>query len=156
MNFSNLERGEIVAMAGGTLLAVAVFLAWYRLGSENSTLGSIGRGHEGETVSAWRSHAVLRILLLLAALAPFILAYIVVREHALSWPRGELTAVIGLAVTLVLLRGFILRPGEPTSTISLQYGWVIALLGAGLILFGALIHQAGTGSGRRRKPPGVL
>jgi hypothetical protein len=157
MKFSNLEQGEVVAMFGGAILAVAVFLAWYRLGNDNTTLGDVGPGHGGETVSGWKSLSVLRILLLLAALSPFILAYIVVREHALSWPRGELTAVVGLtAVTLVLIRGFILKPGEPTSQVSLQVGWVIAFVGAGLILFGALIHQAKTGTDRPRKPPGVL
>lgn len=69
----------------------------------------------------------------------------------MSWPRGELTAVVGLiATTLVLIRGFILKPGEPTSQVSLQLGWIVALVGSGLILFGALIHQATTGSSRPR------
>lgn len=144
-------------MVGGAILAVAVFLAWYKLGNDNTTLGTVGAGHQGETVSAWKGLSILRFLLLLGALSPFILAYIVVREHALSWPRGELTAVVGLtAVTLVLIRGFILKPGDPTSQVSLQFGWIIALVGSGLILFGALIHQATTGNERPRKPPGVL
>ena len=48
----------------------------------------------------------MRYVLLIAAVAPAILAYIIVRGHALSWPRGELTAVAALlALTLTLFRG---------------------------------------------------
>ena len=72
----------------------------------------------------------MALLLLLAAVAPFILAWIIVREHRLSWPRGELTAVVGLtALTLILVKGFIFKPGEPTGQISLSYGYFLALIG---------------------------
>jgi hypothetical protein len=30
------------------------------------------------------------------AIAPFILAYIVARDHQLTWARGELTAVLSI------------------------------------------------------------
>jgi hypothetical protein len=97
----------------------------------------------------------MRFLLLLAALAPVILAYIIVRDHALSWPRGELTAVVAItAITLVLVRGLILKPGEPSGQISLDYGWYVALAGGILILVGALMRTGETDRGR--KPPGVL
>ena len=67
-------------------------------------------------------------MLLIAAVAPLILAWIIVRGHALSWPRGELTAVVALvALTLTLFRGVIDRPGSPSGEISLGYGWWIAL-----------------------------
>ena len=46
--------------------------------------------------SGWEAHHILRWLLLLAGLAPFILAWIIVRDHALSWPRGEMTAVVAV------------------------------------------------------------
>ena len=42
------------------------------------------------------AHMILRYLFLAAALAPIILLYIVIRDHELSWPRGEMTAVIGI------------------------------------------------------------
>ena len=47
-------------------------------------------------IAAWDAHMILRYLLLAAALAPIVLLYIVVRDHELSWPRGEMTAVIGI------------------------------------------------------------
>jgi uncharacterized membrane protein len=97
----------------------------------------------------------VRILLLLAALAPLILAWIIVRGHALSWPRGELTAVTALAaLTLVVFRGLIQKPGSPPEEISLGYGWWVALVGSLLILAGAVARTRE--SGARRKPPGVL
>ena len=90
-------------MVGGALLAISVFLPWYETGNSNSTIAS-DKGAQ-PLMSAWNALPVWRFLLLLAAVAPFILAWIIVREHALSWPRGELTAVVGLAaLTLILVK----------------------------------------------------
>ena len=51
-------------------------------------------------------------LLLLAAIAPPILAYIVVRGHKLSWAPGELTMVAGFtAFVLIAYNGIIDPPG---------------------------------------------
>jgi uncharacterized membrane protein len=98
---------------------------------------------------------VLRFLLLLAALAPAILAYIIVRGHALSWPRGELTAVTALAaLTFILFRGVIDKPGTPPGEISVDFGWWVALVGGLLILVGSIARSRE--SATRRKPPGVL
>jgi len=105
--------------------------------------------------SAWEVLPVWRFLVLLAAIAPFILGWIIVREHALSWPRGELTAVVGLtALTLILVKGFIFKPGEPSGQISLAYGYYLALFASILILIGAFVRS--TEIGKARKPPGVM
>ena len=40
---------------------------------------------------------IIRYLLLITAVAPLVLAWIIIRGHALSWPRGEMTAVIAIA-----------------------------------------------------------
>ena len=150
MDLSRLDRREWVAMAGGLLLAIAVFLPWYDTGNR---FGNID-GKQG-SLSAWDTLDIIRILLLLAALAPFILASIVGRGLALSWPRGELTAVVALtAFTLVLVRGVIVKPGEPAGQISLQFGWFVALIASLLILGGAMLRSEETEKGR--KPPGVL
>jgi hypothetical protein len=157
MHFGDLRWGELVSMAGGLLLALAVFLPWYETGNSNSTIGSFGPGPEvaNQDFSAWQVLPVFRFLLLLAAIAPFILAWIIVREHSLSWPRGEFTAVVGLAaLTVILVKGFVFKPGEPTGQISLTYGWFVALVGSVLILIGAFVRS--TEIGKARKPPGVL
>jgi hypothetical protein len=153
MDFGKLDRGELVAAIGGVLLGISLFLTWYSLGDRYATLGGC-KGPNG-TCTGWSSLQVIRFLLLLAALAPAILAYIIVRGHALSWPRGELTAVTALAaLTLVVFRGVIDKPGTPPGQISVSYGWWIALVGGLMILIGAVWRSQE--SSTRRKPPGVL
>jgi hypothetical protein len=153
MHFKQLDRGEIVAAAGGALLAVSVFLAWYSLGNANATLNSCHGPHSSCT--GWHSLTILRFLLLLAAAAPAILAWIIIRGHALSWPRGELTAVTALAaLTFILFRGVIDKPGQPSGEISIDFGWWVALVGGLLILTGSIWRSRE--SSTRRKPPGVL
>ena len=152
MERNRLAATEVMGMSGGALLAIAVFLPWYETdpGNPNVTL-------DGETgsFSCWEAHPVLRWLLLLAALAPFILAYIIVRRHELSWARGEMTAVVSIAALgLILFNGLGSRPGDPSSGVSLQWGWFVALLGAVLMLTGSARRSSEVE--RRRKPPGVI
>jgi hypothetical protein len=153
MDFKQLDRGELVATAGGLVLGISLFLAWYSLGNSHAELNSCRGPHSSCT--GWEALSVLRFLLLLAAIAPAILTWIIVRGHALSWPRGELTAVTALAaLTFTLFRGVIDKPGSPPGEISISYGWWIALLGGALILFGSVWRSRE--SAARRKPPGVL
>ena len=152
MGFERLQRGEWIAVAGGILLAVALFLGWYHLENGNATLGD----YTGpETVSGWQAHPIMRWFLLAGAAAPLILAWIIMREHALSWPRGEMTAVTAIAaVGLLVWVGLISRPGDPRSLIHLRLGWVLALIGAVLMLAGAVMRTQE--SEARRKPPGTI
>ena len=100
-------------------------LPWYSLGNGNAVLNSCHGPHT--TCTGWDSLSILRYLLLLAAIAPAILTYIIIRGHALSWPRGELTAVTALAaLTFTIFRGVIDRPGSPPGEISVGYGWWVA------------------------------
>ena len=159
MDFGRLDRGEMLAALGGLLLAVSLFLAWYTLGNPNTTLSGC-RGPKtfsgsSTSCSGWSALEVIRFLLLLAALAPVILGYIIATGQALAWPRGELTAVVALtALTLVIFRGLIDKPGYPSGEISVSYGWFLAMLGGVLILVGAIWRSQE--SSTRRKPPGVL
>jgi hypothetical protein len=153
MHLNELDRGELIAVVGGILLGVSLFLAWYTLGNSHATLNSC-KGPNSKC-SGWESLTILRYLLLLTAVAPLILAWIIVRGHALSWPRGELTAVTALtALTFTLFVGVIDRPGTPPGEIGITYGWWVALLGGILILVGSIARARE--SGARRKPPGVL
>jgi len=153
MQLKELDRGELIAVAGGVLLGISLFLVWYKLGDKYATLNSC-KG-PASSCTGWASLTIVRFLLLVAAIAPIILAYIIVRGHALSWPRGELTAVTALtALTLTVFRGVIDRPGSPPGQIALSYGWWVALLGGVLILIGSIWRSRE--SSARRKPPGVL
>src|SRR5438270_13947349 len=149
MNIKELDRGELVAVVGGILLGVSLFLSWYSLGNSNAVLGSC-RGPD-TTCSGWASLSAFRFLFLIAAVAPLILAYIIVRGHALSWPRGELTAIAALvALVFTLFVGVLDKPGQPRGEISLSYGWFIGLAGSLLILLGAVWRTQE--SGAQRKP----
>lgn len=153
MHFGKLSRGELIAIIGGVILGIGVFLAWYSLGNKFAHIDKF-KG-SGKEVSAWEGLKMLRFALLAAAVAPLILAYIVVRDHALSWPRGELTSVVGItALTLIVVRGLIIKPGSPSGEISLSYGWWVALAGAAIVCIGSVL-RASKQSGPR-KPPGVL
>jgi hypothetical protein len=151
MHLSKLGRGELIAVVGGLLLVAGVFVPWYAT-SENPNARIDGsRG----SFSAWEVHPILRWLLLAAAVAPLILAWIVLRDHQLSWPRGEMTAVVGVAASgLILYVGFVAKPGEPPGEIDLQLGYALAVIGGLLITTGGAIRAGG--SERPRKPPGVL
>lgn len=152
MNLRALDRGELVAIAGGVLLAISLFLAWYSLGNRHAVLSRCHGPHT--TCTAWSALSVVRYVLLVAAAAPVVLAYIVMRGHALSWPRGEMTAVVALvALILTLFVGVIDHPGTPPDEIGVTTGWFVAIAADLLILIGAVTRS---NQGARRKPPGVL
>jgi hypothetical protein len=147
-----LSVNEVVAMFGGLLLGVCLFVHWYTAVSPLATLAG-ARGVGGQ--SGWETHALLRWPLLVMAIAPFILAYIVVRDHQLTWARGELTAVLSIfAFGAVLYVGVIDRPGDPAGQIELAWGWYLALLGALLMLGGSALRSGE--NARRHKPPGTF
>jgi hypothetical protein len=153
VNRSLLSRGEYIAMAGGLLLMLSVFVKAYEARPENPN-AQFENGLRG-TVSVWDVQPLLRILLILAALAPFVLAWIVIREHELSWSRGEVTAVVAIAaIGLIFYTGVIDRPGAPSGEIELEIGWYGLMLGAILMVVGATMRSSETE--RTRKPPGVL
>lgn len=143
---------ELIAMLGGLLLAAGVFADWYAAVSPLAELA----GRRGVGVhSGWEAHSILRWVLLVIAIAPFVLAYIIARDHELTWARGELTAVLAIAALgLLLYVGVIDRPGEPAGQIELEWGWYVALAGSILMLAGAALRTGE--SERRRKPPGTL
>jgi hypothetical protein len=149
---SKLRRGELIAIAGGLVLLIGLFIKWYE---SVSPLGVIAGVKGVGTYSGWDTHSIMRWFMIAAALAPLILAWIVVRDHALSWPRGEVTSIVAIAAFgLLLYNGIVDRPGEPSSVIELEWGWYVAVLGTILMLAGSFQRQQ-EGGGMKRKPPGV-
>jgi hypothetical protein len=158
VKLENLSRGEWIAMLGGLILGISVFLPSYGADDKNpnATLHSGTGGVCGDgTCSYFQTHTISRWLLLLAAAAPFILAWIIVREHELSWPRGQVTSVTAIAaIGFIGYFGLVDRPGEPSGAISLKIGFLGMLVGAGLMLVGSVMRQQETEV--KRKPPGTL
>jgi archaellum biogenesis protein FlaJ (TadC family) len=153
VKISNLQRGEWLAIVGGLVLAASVFIRkTYEARPENHNANINGlRG----VISIWEVHPIMRWVLLAAAIAPLILAWIIVRGHELSWQRGEVTAVVAIAaVGLLLYTGVIDRPGEPSGEIELDWSWYTAMGGAVMMMIGAVMRTQE--SERARKPPGVL
>jgi uncharacterized membrane protein len=152
MNFSRLGRGELIAVIGAVLLALGLFLPWYETNPDNRN--AVIDGTRG-ALSGWTVQPILHWLLLAAAAAPLILAWVILRDHELSWPRGEMTAVVGMIVLVIVLYvGVIDRPGTPKGQISLRPGWFVSVAGCALIVAGGALRAGGTE--RPRKPPGVL
>src|SRR3954465_15936964 len=152
MNRGELTRSEIVAVVGGVLLAIGLFLPWYHL---QNALVDINGQKGPATLSGWDVHTIIRWLLLAAAAAPLILSWIIVRGHALSWPRGEMTAVVSVAaIGLIGYNAFIDKPGTVSTLVSLRVGVFVSLLGGILMLGGSALRASSVE--RPRKPPGVL
>ena len=149
MKPSRLSRAELIGIASGAVLAVSIFLPWFSPSKENPNSNING---VRDPVSAWEALQILRWPLLLACIAPLILAYIVMRQHEVGWNRGEVTAVVGIvAFIIILCRGVIFgRPGSVE--IGLSYGYGLALLAALGISFAGLLRQS---ESVEKKPPGV-
>jgi hypothetical protein len=139
----------MLGMASGILLIISMLLPWFSTNPSNPH--SKIKGHHG-VMNAFQAFEFLQYALILIAIVPFILAWIVVRNHEVGWNRGELTAIIGfLGLMLILLNGVIL--GQPgTVEISLQWGFPIAIVAAIGIMMGGALRQY---EAMEKQPPGV-
>ncbi|HKP89253.1 MAG TPA: hypothetical protein VJT75_04700 [Thermoleophilaceae bacterium] len=162
INLKHLKWPEFVGFAGAGLLLGSMFLPWFSTSCtsehpfrpEGCNANSTLNGLRGE-FNAFQTYAIMDILLVAACIAPFVLAYLLVREAPLSWAPGEVTMIVGMtAGALIILNGIILgRPGDSVE-ISIEPGYILGLIGANMILAGGLVRQARYS--RARKPPGVL
>jgi hypothetical protein len=162
VDFKRLHWAEFLGFAGVGILLFSLFLPWFSTSCEsvrpakpegcnpNSTLNGL-RGD----FNAFETFKIMDILLVMACIAPFVLAYLVVRQSQLSWRPGEVTMIVGMvAAALIWLNGIVLgRPGDSVE-ISIEIGYWVGLIGANGILIGGAIRQAL--GGRNRKPPGSL
>ena len=153
MDFRLLQRGEFIGFAGVGVLLLSLFLPWFETNPGNANANI--NGESGE-FNAFDTYGTLDWLLVAACLAPFILAWIIVRGHKLTWRPGEITMIVGMtAFALIILNGVILgRPGDPDSEIDIKIGYFVGLIGAAGICAGGVIRQAE--GDRARKPPGTL
>jgi hypothetical protein len=155
LHLSKLSPGELLGMGSALVLLGSLWLPWFSTsGNTNSTIESAGTGPNSDA-NAWEVFGTLDWLLLAACAAPFILSWIIVRGHALTWRPGEVTMIVGItAFVLILCNGIILGKPDPGIEISLSWGYLVGLLGCvGMLVAGYLRQAVYTDA---RKPPGVL
>jgi hypothetical protein len=169
MDLKQLRTSDFVGFIGAAILAGSLFLPWFSTDCErlvapdqgepsNCNTNSVLNGDPGQSdaygsFTAWEIFNILDWLLLAACMAPFILAYIIIREHELTWHPGEVTMIVGIvAFGLILCNGIILgKPGDSVE-IGLAWGYLVGLIGALGIMAAGMVRQS---QGRTRKPPGV-
>jgi hypothetical protein len=169
MDFSRLNRGRVAvgAIASLLLILAILFLPWYSLDevpsrdvnspSYNADTFICGEGEFECT--GWETFPILRWFLLLAALAPLILAWIIVRGHKLSYPPGEMTMIAGfIATVLIAYNGIIDKPGAGPAEVgvSLDFGYWIALLSAITIAIVGFTRSVESAPRKTRKAPGTV
>jgi hypothetical protein len=158
-----LQRGDVIAAVGGFTLLVSLFMPWFSVDAAppaNENLCGVGETSCSafETFKLFTFFIIpgLDLLLVAAAIAPLILVWIIARGHELSWPPGEVTAIVGITATaLILYNGLIDRVGENRSFVGLDVGWYVGLAGALMMLAGAAAVQMARG-GAPRRPPGTF
>jgi hypothetical protein len=164
MDFSRLNRGRVLAGAICSLLLIVsiLFLPWYSLTDvpQRAESNAWLCGADNFECTGFDTFPILRWLLLLAALAPLILGYILVRGHKLSYPPGEMTMIAGFsAAVLIAYNGIIDKPAPDEGLefgISLEYGYWIALLAAIGIAIVGFTRSIESGPRKTRKAPGTV
>jgi len=157
---SRISRAEITAVVAGFVLVLSLFLPWYSLGSGPD----VARGQEpaawacgigDNTCTAFETFQTLRWFWLVAGLAPLVLTFFAVRGVETSWPRGEMTAIIGLiAFVLIVFNGLIDRPSGRDIQVHLTWGYFLALLSSLTVFAAGAVGSLDHGGGAPRRPPG--
>jgi hypothetical protein len=164
MDFSRLDRNRTLLGAAASILLIAslLFFPWFTLdhSAQRVEQGAWLCGTEDYSCTGFETFPVLRWLLILAALAPAILGYILARGHALSYPPGEMTMIAGAAAfVLIAYNGILDRPAPDDGLefgIGLGWGYWLALfcaLGIGVVGFQ---RSQESGGKRQRKAPGTV
>jgi hypothetical protein len=157
---TKLSRSEMIGMIAAVILVGSLFLEWFTLETEGVQRDEDADwvcGEGNNSCTGFDTFPILRWLLIAAAAAPFILSWIVIRGHALSWPRGELTAIVGLiAFVLIGFNGVIDKPSANDIGVSLSYGYWIALVASLGIFISGGARAVESGGGAQRKPPATF
>ncbi len=158
MDLSRLRGSEAIGAAAGLVLIISLFLQWFSLsgGQERFDQDAWICGTGNTSCSAWATFPILRWLLILAALAPLILAYLVAADAELSWPAGEVTTIVGFtAIVLIGYNGIVDKPGSTIQEfgISLAWGYWVGLLAAIALAVAGGLRTLESGGGAPRKPP---
>jgi len=160
VNLSRISRAEVTAVIAGFILVVSLFLPWYSLG----TGPDVARGQEPEawacgigdaSCTGFETFQTLRWFWIVVGLAPLVLTFLAVRGVETSWPRGEMTAIIGLiAFVFIFFNGLIDRPSARDIQVHLTWGYFLALLSSLTVFAAGAVGSLDHGGGAPRRPPG--
>lgn len=166
MDFSRLNTGRVAvgAIASLLLILAILFLPWYSydlegVADKGSNPDNWVCGVGEESCTGFETFPILRWLLLLLAVAPLILAWILVRGHKLSYPPGEMTMISGFAgAVLIFYNGVIDKPGSGPAEIGLglDWGYWVALLASLVIAGVGFTRSIESGPKKTRKAPGTV
>lgn len=164
MELSALDRNRTIAgaVAAFALVLSLFFLEWFSLTDTpaRAEQGAWVCGTEDFSCTGWETFGILRYFLILAALAPAILGYILVRGHKLSYPPGEMTMVAGFAAfVLIAYNGIMFKPAPVEGQVfgtGLGIGYWIALLAAAVIGVVGFLRSMASGGKQQRKAPGTV
>lgn len=165
MNFDRLNRTRTILGAAASILLIVslLFFNWYSLdmneqrGGSQTDVANFVCGNNDYQCTGFETFPILRWILILVALAPAILGYILIRGHKLSYPPGEITMVGGLIAAVLLgYNGILDKPGTGTAEIgvSLDYGYWLALLATILIFVTGYLRSLESGGRKARQAPG--
>ena len=164
MELSNLDRGRTIAgaLASAALVLSLFFLEWYGLstGPQREEQQAWVCGEGDYSCTGWETLTIIRFLLILVALSPAILGYILLRGHKLSYPPGEMTMIAGFAGSvLIAYNGLFFKP-QPVDGIdfgvSLAPGYWIALVASIAIGVVGFLRSQESGGRQQRKAPGTV
>jgi hypothetical protein len=162
LDLGMVRRSELVGIAAGVVLMLSLIaLPWYSLDETPTRRAGggfvCGAGHLSCT--GFSTFPLLRWFLVVAALAPVGLAFVIARGHPLGWLAAEASATLGFAAMLLVgYNGILDRPGVGVDEagIQLAYGYAIALLATIAIVTSGMIRSVELGASGPRRPPGSL
>lgn len=117
--------GRWLVAIGSILLVMGLFLTWYHVVRPNGY---------AEDTTGWQTFTNLRFLIALGALASLASVF-VVQTRAVTIGR----LVLGVVLTVLILRRMISPPDLGRSTLTVQLGVYVSLLGGLGIVFGSLL-----------------
>ena len=159
VDFSRLQRYELLGLLSSVLLVASLFLPWFGL-TDVPTRDDPDEwvcGVGVHSCTGFDTFPILRWLLIAAATAPLILAYLILTAQRGQYPTGEFTATVGFtALVLIFFVGIISKPGGTPFGISLEYGYFVALLAGVLMAIAGALRSLESGGGPAKKPPGTF
>lgn len=125
---ANLEVGPLLALVGGVVLLVSLFLHWYTPG-----------------ISAWNAFEVIDLLLALAALGAIFVSLRILQPNILPAVRARIDdgAILAAGViALVLVASQLINRPPAASGSGIMFGGWLGLGGAALIVAGGIATAA--------------